>query len=131
MCSSDLRESLWIQAQPSGQELPLRHLRRFQPHRSPALSWNARYVAVLIQQGSRRLAVIEDRASGSLLRLPMPADLQVERLSLAPSGRRLALEVVHHGVTRVQVFDLSNLLEPDLPPGMVSIGSGPPSSAGR
>lgn len=67
------RDTLLLQEQPSGRELPLRHLRRFQPHRSPSLSWNGRYVAVLIQQGSRRLAVIEDRVNGNLLRFPYPA----------------------------------------------------------
>jgi hypothetical protein len=54
----------------------------------------------------------------------------VERLSLAPSGRRLALEVVHNGINRVQVFDLANQLEPDLPAGMRS-GGGAPAAAGR
>jgi hypothetical protein len=124
------RDTLLLQEQPSGRELPLRHLRRFQPHRSPSLSWNGRYVAVLIQQGSRRLAVIEDRGNGNLLRFPLPGDREVERLSLAPSGRRLALEVVHNGINRVQVFDLANQLEPDLPAGMLS-GGGAPAAAGR
>lgn len=124
------RDTLLLQEQPSGRELPLRHLRRFQPHRSPSLSWNGRYVAVLIQQGSRRLAVIEDRVNGNLLRFPLPGDQEVERLSLAPSGRRLALEVVHNGINRVQVFDLANQLEPDLPAGMRS-GGGAPAAAGR
>jgi hypothetical protein len=105
-------------------------LRRFQLHCSLSLSWNGRYVAVLIQQGSRRLAVIEDRVNGNLLRFPLPSDQEVERLSLAPSGRRLALEVVHNGINRVQVFDLANQLEPDLPAGMRS-GSGAPAAAGR
>jgi hypothetical protein len=113
------RDTLLLQEQPSGRELPLRHLRRFQPHRSPSLSWNGRYVAVLIQQGN-----------GNLLRFPLPGDQEVERLSLAPSGRRLALEVVHNGINRVQVFDLANQLEPDLPAGMLS-GGGPPAAAGR
>ena len=122
------RDTLLLQEQPSGRELPLRHLRRFQPHRSPSLSWNGRYVAVLIQQGNRRLAVIEDRASGNLLRFPLPGDQVVERLSLAPSGRRLALEVVHNGINRVQVFYLANQLEPDLPAGVLSGGGAPPAA---
>jgi hypothetical protein len=124
------RDTLLLQEQPSGRELPLRSLRRFQPHRSPSLSWNGRYVAVLIQQGNRRLAVIEDRANGKLLRFPLPGDQEVERLSLAPSGRRLALEVVHNGINRVEVFDLANQLEPDLPAGVRS-GGGAPAATGR
>jgi len=87
-------------------------------------------VAVLIQQGNRRLAVIEDRANGKLLRFPLPGDQEVERLSLAPSGRRLALEVVHNGINRVEVFDLANQLEPDLPAGVLS-GGGAPAATGR
>ena len=106
-----------LQEQPSGRELPLRQLRRFQPHRSPSLSWNGRYLAVLVQQGNRPLAVIEDRARGTLLRLPLPGDPVVERLALAPNGRRLALEVLRNGSSRVQVLNLAPLLEPDLPPG--------------
>jgi hypothetical protein len=119
------RDSLLLQEQPSGRELPLRQLRRFQPHRSPSLSWNGRYVAVLGQQGNRPMALIEDRASGKLQRLPLPGDQQVERLSLAPDGRRLALEVVRQGQSRLELLDLSPLLEPDLPPGLLRSGGGP------
>jgi hypothetical protein len=111
------RATVLLQEQPSGRELPLRQLRRFQPHRSPSLSWNGRYLAVLVQQGNRPLAVIEDRARGTLLRLPLPGDPVVERLALAPNGRRLALEVLRNGSSRVQVLNLAPLLEPDLPPG--------------
>ena len=114
------RDTLLLQEQPTGRELPLRHLRRLQPHRSPSLSWNGRYVALLVQRDSRRLAVVEDRASGELLRLPLPADQEVNRLALSPSGRRLALEVVRNGVTRVELFDLANRLEADAPAGALS-----------
>jgi hypothetical protein len=116
------RATVLLQEQPSGREIPLRHLGRFQPHRSPSLSWNGRYLALVVQQGNRKLAVIEDRATGQLLRLPLPGDPEVERLSLAPNGRRLALQVVRNGTARVQVLNLSNLLEPDLPAGPVGPG---------
>jgi hypothetical protein len=96
----------------------LRHLQRGQPHASPSLSWNGRYLAVLTRQGGRRLAVIEDRASGRLHRLPLPADLEPQRLSLSPDGRRLAMEVLQGGRSSLQVFDLAAMLEADLPAGL-------------
>ena len=118
------RETVILQEQPSGRLLPLGPLQRQQPHRSPSLSWNGRYLAVLVQQGSRRLAVIEDRATGQLQRLPLPADSEPQRLSLAPDGRRLAIEVVRGGRSQVQMFDLAGLLEPDLPGGLPTSGGG-------
>jgi hypothetical protein len=121
----DGRPTVVLQEQPSGRLLPLRHLQRGQPHTSPSLSWNGRYLAVLTQRGGRRLALIEDRASGRLHRLPLPAELEPQRLSLASDGRRLALEVVQGGRTRVQVFDLGALLEPDLPAGLPVRGAAP------
>ncbi|MEB3183323.1 MAG: Tol biopolymer transporter periplasmic protein [Cyanobacteriota bacterium] len=118
----DGRPTVLLQEQPSGRELPLPQLRRLQPHRSPSLSWNGRYLALLVQQGSRQLAVIQDRATGQLHRLPLPGDQDPERLSLAPDGRRLALEVVRLGRSRVELLDLAPLLEPDLPATPVSGG---------
>jgi len=116
------RQSLMMQAQPSGTEVPLPLLRRFEPHDSPSLSWNGRYVALVGQGGGRRRVLILDRASGRLLPLPLPGDLQPEQLSLAPDGRRLALAGITRGRRLVQVFDLANLIEPDLPRGL-AIGS--------
>lgn len=121
----DGRPTVLLQAQPSGRLLPLRHLQRGQPHASPSLSWNGRYLAVLTRQGERRLALIEDRASGRVHRLPLPAALEPQRLNLAPDGRRLALEVVQGGRSRVQVFDLTGLLEADLPAGLPVRGTAP------
>lgn len=119
------RPTVLLQEQPSGRLLPLRHLQRGQPHASPSLSWNGRYLALLTRQAGRRLALIEDRASGRLHRLPLPPELEPQRLSLAPDGRRLALEVVQGGRSRLQVFDLSALLEPDLPGGLPLRGDPP------
>ncbi len=118
------RDTVILQEQPSGRLLPLGPLQRQQPHRSPSLSWNGRYLAVLVQQGARRLAVIEDRATGQLHRLPLPSDCDPQRLSLAPDGRRLAIEVVRGGRSLVQMFDLSSLLEADLPGGLPATGGG-------
>jgi Tol biopolymer transport system component len=114
---------LILQEQPAGSLRAIR-LRGRQPHRSPSLSWNGRYLAVLVQDGGQRRAVIEDRLTGRLLRLPLPAVSQPERLSLAPDGSRLAVQVLRGGQWRVQVFDLSRLLEPDLPPGRLVLGGG-------
>ncbi len=117
-------ETVILQEQPSGRLLPLGPLQRQQPHRSPSLSWNGRYLAVLVQQGARRLAVIDDRATGQLHRLPLPSDCDPQRLSLAPDGRRLAIEVVRGGRSLVQMFDLSGLLEADLPGALPATGGG-------
>jgi hypothetical protein len=111
------RQTVMMQAQPSGSEVPLAALRRFEPHDSPALSWNGRYLALVGQEGSRRRVLILDRANGRLLRLQFPGDLQPEQLSLTPDARRLALVGVTRGRRLVQVFDLANLIEPDLPRG--------------
>lgn len=110
---SDGRSMVMLQEQRSGRALQLRHLRGHQPHRSPALSWTGRYLAVLVQQGDRQIAAIEDRLTGQLLQLPPPPGARLERLSLAPDGQRLALQLVQGGQQRVQLFELSNLLEPD------------------
>jgi hypothetical protein len=114
--------TLLLQEQPSGRRVPLANLRRLTPHRSPSLSWNGRYLALLVQQGSRRLAVVEDRATGRLHRLQLPAGLEPEALSLAPNGRRLAISAVAQGRPQVQLFDLSGLLEADLPPALAVSG---------
>ncbi len=117
---SNGRSMVLLQEQPSGRVLALRHLRGHLPHRSPALSWNGRYLAVLLQQGHQTMAAIEDRLTGQLLRLPPPPGARVEQLSLAPDGQTLALQLVQGGQQRVQLFDLSTLLEPDRAPGLRS-----------
>ena len=88
-------------------------LRRHQPHSSPSLSWNGRYLALITQRGKRRLAVILDRLNGRLHPLPLPGGRDPVRLSLAPDARRLALQVADQGQWRVELLDLSDLLEPD------------------
>ena len=118
------RTTVLLQERLSGRVLPLRHLRDHQPHSSPALSWNGRYLALLVQQGGRRQAVIEDRATGRLQPLFLPMGLEPRRLSLAPDGQRLALEVIAGGSQRVELFDLSGMLEPDLAPGQRQSGGG-------
>ena len=112
------RQTLMMQAQPSGKEVPLPALRRFEPHDSPSLSWNGRYLALVGKQGGRSRVLILDRASGRLLPLQLPGDLQPEQLSLAPDGRRLALAGITRGRRLVQVFDLAKMIEPDLPRGL-------------
>jgi hypothetical protein len=106
--------------------LPLPQLERLQPHRSPSLSWNGRYLALLVQQGARRMAVILDRATGRLHRLALPGDQDPAALSLSPEGRRIAIELVRNGRSRVQVLDLASLLEPDPPAGLAVRGAETP-----
>jgi hypothetical protein len=118
------RSTVILQERSSGKVLPLRHLRRQQPHSSPSLSWNGRYLALVVQQGPQRQAVIEDRANGQLHPLLLPAGREPQRLSLAPDARRVVLEVLDNGQSRVEVFDLSGLLEPDQAPGQPVSGGG-------
>lgn len=113
-----------LQDRRSGQVLPLPHLRDHQPHSSPSLSWTGRYLALLVQRGPHRQAVLQDRASGRLLPLMLPAGREPQRLSLAADGRRIAIEVLDNGQRRVELFDLGGLLEPDLAPGLRQSGGG-------
>ena len=122
------RLSLVLQRQPNGQMVPLRHIRGHEPHGSPALSWNGRYVAALMQQGNQRVPVIEDRATGQMHRIQIPGDRAPARLSLSPDGQKLALELLQAGQRRVQLFDLSGMLEPDRPAGQLVRGGGPEAS---
>lgn len=124
--------SVVLQEQPGAQVIGLRHLRGHQPQSSPALSWNGRYVAAILQQGPNRVAMVEDRGTGNLIRLPLPGASVPIRLSLAPDGRRIALELVEAGSSRVQVFDLGGQLEPDQPGGLAVLGGGAvPSETNR
>ena len=100
----------------SGRELPLRGLRRHTPHRSPSLSWTGRYLAVIRQRGQRREVVLLDRLTGRLRPIPLPGDRVPERLSLAPDGQRLALQVLRQGQLDVELFRLP-ALEADRPAG--------------
>ena len=97
----------------NGTTQPIPQLRRHQPHSSPSLSWNGRYLALITQRGQRRLAVVLDRLNGRLHPLPLPGGRDPIRLSLAPDARRLALQVADQGQWRVEVLDLSELLESD------------------
>lgn len=118
------RTTVLLQDRRSGRMLPLRQLRGHQPHSSPSLSWTGRYLALLIQQGPQRQAVIEDRATGQLQPLPLPPGRQPLRLSLAPDGQRLAIDLLDNGQRRIELFDLSGLLEPDRGPGLRQSDSG-------
>jgi len=124
LIEQDGRFRLVLQDLPSGRQLPLRHWRGHTPHGSPALSWNGRYLAGLVQQGGQRRVVVDDRLSGRLLRLPLPGGGQPQRLTLAPDGQKLAVEVLRNGQRQVQVFALDGLLEPDLPGGNTVLGGG-------
>ena len=119
------RPTVVLQEQPSGRLLPMGPLNRWTPHRSPSLSRNGRYLALLVRQGQRSLPVIWDRASGQLHRLPLPPGQEVERLSLSAEGRTLAIEVWRDGRSSLRLFDLSGLLEPDLPGSLRVSGGGP------
>ena len=107
------RPTVQLRDLASGQLLPLPQLNRHQPHSSPSLSWNGRFLALITQRGQRRFAVINDRLTGRLHHLPLPGHRVPIRLSLAPDGRQLALQVADRGQWRIELFDLSLVLEPD------------------
>ena len=121
------RSTVLLQDRRSGQTMPLPLLRGQQPHSSPSLSWNGRYLALLVWRGGRRQVVINDRATNRLLPVPLRGDQEARRLSLAPDGRHLAVELVEGGQSRVEVFNLGEWLEPDPVPGSLLQGPGPGS----
>ena len=121
------RSTVLLQDRRSGKGLPLPLLRGQQPHSSPSLSWNGRYLALLVWRGGRRQVVINDRATNRLLPVPLRGDQEARRLSLAPDGRHLAVELVEGGQSRVEVFNLGEWLEPDPVPGSLLQGPGPGS----
>jgi hypothetical protein len=125
------RETVLLQEQASGRVVRLDPLRRHQPHRSPSLSWNGRYLAVVGQWGPRPTALVLDRLTGRLVPLQLPGEGDPERISLAPDGRRLAVERLRAGRRRIEVLDLSSLLEPDPPPGPLAPGASPTPPAGE
>ena len=55
------RPTVQLRELRSGKIIPLRSLSRHQPHSSPSLSWNGRYLAVITQRNNLRLAIILDR----------------------------------------------------------------------
>ncbi len=102
----------------SGKILPLRSLSRNQPHSSPSLSWNGRYLAVITQRFNRRQAIIKDRLTGRTFQLPIPGERVPIRLSLASDASQLAMQFSHKGKWKIEIFDISKNIEPDLPSGM-------------
>ena len=101
-------------------KLSLRKLKRYQPHSSPSLSWNARYIAVLAQRGGKRIAIIEDRKKGTIHYFSLPYQTVPSRLSLSPDGTQLALQVSDKGKWQIFTYDISKTIEPDL---FIGIGS--------
>ncbi len=112
------RPTVQLRNLANGQLLPTRHLTRHQPHSSPSLSWNGRYLAVITQRGNRRMALIEDRLTGRAHPLRSPGNHDPVRLSLSPDGQRLALQISDRGRWRVELLDLSGMLEADRPGGL-------------
>jgi Tol biopolymer transport system component len=114
------RPTVQLRNVEGGGSLRLRHLSRHQPHSSPSLSWNGRYLAVITQRGNHRLVLIEDRLSGKAHPLRLPSGRDPVQVSLAPDARKLAIQTADQGRWRVEVIDLSGLLEPDGPGGQRS-----------
>ena len=111
------RPTVQLRRLSDGSVVSVPQLSRHQPHSSPSLSWNARYLAVITQRGRRRLAVVTDRLNGRMHPLPLPGGRDPVLLSLAPDAQQIALQVTDQGRWRVELLDLSEVLEPDRPPG--------------
>ena len=112
------RPSVQLRDLSDGNILPLRHLSRNQPHSSPSLSWNGRYLAVIGQRRNRRLVIIEDRLIGKIHYIQIPGERIPIRLSLSPDARQIALQLTERGKWRIELFDLSQKIEPDKPIGI-------------
>ena len=113
------RPTVQLREISNGEILSLRHLSRFQPHSSPSLSWNGRYLAVIAQKGARRIVIIEDRLTGRRHNLPLPGERIPIRLSLSPDGTKLALQIAQEGKWSVELFDLTKRIEPDRPRSVI------------
>ena len=116
---SDLRGRQTVQLRnvSNGSIQALPQLKRHQPHSSPSLSWNGRYLALITQQGRRRMAVIADRLNGRLHPIQLPGGRDPIQVSLSPDAQTMALQVTDQGLWRVEMFDLSEMLESDRPAG--------------
>ncbi len=98
----------------SGQVSFLRHLYRYQPHSSPALSWSGRYLAIIIRQGRQFFILIDDRALGKIHKLNIPVRRLPKVLSLSPAANKLALQFSKRGKNKIEVYDISRIIEPDI-----------------
>ena len=116
---SDLRGRQTVQLRnvSNGSIQALPQLKSHQPHSSPSLSWNGRYLALITQQGRRRMAVIADRLNGRLHPIQLPGGRDPIQVSLSPDAQTMALQVTDQGLWRVEMFDLSEMLEIDRPAG--------------
>ena len=113
------RPSVQLRDLKNGKILPLRHFSRNQPHSSPSLSWNGRYLAAIGQRVGRRLIIIEDRLTGRSHQFPISVQKVPVRISLSPDASQLAIQVAEKGKWRIELFDLSKELEIDKPRGIV------------
>ena len=99
----------------TGQVIPLRYLSRHQPHSSPSLSWNARYLAVVGQLGKKRIPVIQDRMKGKHHKLLIPGNKIPMKVRLSPDASKVAIEYEEKSQRTIHLYDLNELFEPDLP----------------
>ena len=66
----------------------------------------------------------KNRLTGRNHQIPLPGERIPVRISLAPDGRRLAVQVVDKGKWRIELFDLTEKIEPDKPSGSNLLESG-------
>ncbi len=64
------------------------------------------------------MAVITDRLSGQIHPLSLPGNKYPIRISLSPDARQLAMELTGKGTSRIELFNLQTIIEPDEPIGI-------------
>ena len=62
--------------------------------------------------------IIEDRLTGRSHQLPISVQRVPVRISLSPDASQLALQIAEKGQWRIELFDLSQRIELDLPSGI-------------
>ncbi len=98
----------------TGKLFSLFHLSKYQPHSSPSLSWSGRYLAVIGQIGKQKTVIIEDRMKGKMHKLVIPKGGIPSQISLSPDARKLAIQTLDSGKSKLHLYDLTNRMEPDL-----------------
>ncbi len=107
------KPSVQLKNLKTGKILSLLHLSKYQPHSSPSLSWNGRYLAVIGHMGKRKMVILEDRMKRRMHKLSIPQGLIPIRISLSPHARKLAIQSRYSDEDKLYIYDLSNTLEAD------------------
>ncbi len=105
--------SVQIRNIKNGSVVPLRYFSRNKPHSSPSLSWSGRYLALIVNNYNRKIIAISDRKDGKLYYIPLYGNKIPENLELSPDARKIAIEFSDNGRPQVEIFDLTQIIEPE------------------